>query len=283
MSSATVDVAGTEAARVAAAAGVEVRTLHGMPELEEAVAVLTSIWGFGDGNVPVSPELLRAFAFAGGYVSAARAGGQIVGVSAGFLGRHPGDRDLHLHSHISGVLPPWQGRSVGLALKQHQRAWALANGIETIEWTFDPLVRRNAFFNLVKLGAEIVDFKPAFYGEMRDAINAGDESDRAVVRWTLASSAAVSAAGGFLDRDQPRGAVILRADGDGQPVAGDAADPVLRAWIPDDAVSLRHHDPAGGRAWRLALRDTFGAAITDGYQATAMTRDGWYTLVRATP
>ena len=279
MTSTTVDVAGSDAARVASAAGVHVRNLHGMAELTEAVDALCSIWGFTDGSV-VSAELLRAVAFAGGYVAAAYADGQVVGASAGFLGRHPGDLGWHLHSHISGVVPAWQGRHVGLALKQHQRAWALAAGVTTIEWTFDPLVRRNAFFNLVKLGADVVGFEASFYGEMTDAINAGDESDRAVVRWDLTSAAAVSAARGFLDRDQPRGAVILRPDGDGRPVAEMTGADVLRAWIPDDAVALRQRDPAAGRAWRAALRETFGAAVADGYRATSMNRDGWYTLVR---
>jgi predicted GNAT superfamily acetyltransferase len=281
VTSTIVDVAGGDAARLASEAGVEVSTLDRMADLEEAVHVLTSIWGFAEGAVPVSPELLRALAFAGGYVAAARADGHIVGASAGFLGRHPRDDDLHLHSHISGVVPTWQGRHVGLALKQHQRAWALAAGIDTIEWTFDPLVRRNAFFNLVKLGAEIVGFEPSFYGEMTDSINAGDETDRAVVRWTLTADAATSAAQGFLDRDQPDGTMILSPGRDGLPLVAAASGDVLRAWVPEDAVALRGRDPEAGRAWRRALRKTFGDAVAGGYRATSMTRDGWYTLVRS--
>ena len=95
--------------------------------------------------------------FAGGYISGAYAGDELIGASAGFLGRRAGE--LHLHSHISGVIAARQSRHVGVALKQHQRAWALARGIDSIEWTFDPLVRRNAFFNLVKLGAEVVGIR----------------------------------------------------------------------------------------------------------------------------
>ena len=56
-------------------------------------------------------------------------------------------------------------------------------------WTFDPFVRRNAWFNLHRLGAEVVELVPDFYGEMRDGINAGLASDRFVVRWDLPGAA----------------------------------------------------------------------------------------------
>ena len=125
---------------------VEVRTLDAMPELTDAMEALRSIWGFPEGEVPISAELMRALAFAGGYVAGAFAEDRLIGASAGFLAQRDGA--THLHSHISGVVAPWQGRHVGVALKHHQRQWALARGIGVIEWTFDPLVRRNAFFNL---------------------------------------------------------------------------------------------------------------------------------------
>ena len=78
-------------------------------------------------------------------------------------------------------------RNVGYALKLHQRAWALQRGIATITWTFDPLVRRNAYFNLAKLGVRATRYLPNFYGAMQDPINAGDDTDRLLVDWDLAS------------------------------------------------------------------------------------------------
>ena len=247
----------------------EIRTLDGMDELTAAVEVLRSIWGFSDSNAPITAEIMRAMALAGGYLAGAFADGRMIAASAGFLGQRDGEP--HLHSHISGVVTAWQGRHVGLALKQHQREWSLARGIHLIEWTFDPLVRRNAFFNLAKLGATVVGFEPDFYGPMDDAINANDPTDRAVARWHLTAQRAA---------DVPGGAVILRADDNGAPVAPGDRDAVLRAWVPEDIVALRQRDPAAALAWRLALRDTFGAAVTDGYVAQSMSRDGWYTLVR---
>jgi len=248
----------------------EIRALDDMADFLEATEVLRSIWGFPKGEPPVSAEIMRALSFAGGYVAGAFANGSMVGASAGFLAQRDGH--VHLHSHISGVVSEWQGRHVGLALKQHQRSWSLERGIGVIEWTFDPLVRRNAFFNLVKLGARVVDFKVDFYGEMNDAINAGDPTDRGVVEWDLnAGPPSVPT----------EGEVILEPDGGGAPVVRDGTGAVLRAWVPEDVVALRQRDPGAAREWRLALRESVGRAIGDGYVAVAMDRDGWYTLVRS--
>jgi predicted GNAT superfamily acetyltransferase len=216
--------------------------------------------------------MMRALSVAGGYVAGAFANGALIGASAGFLAQR--ESHVHLHSHISGVLPEWQGHHVGLALKQHQRSWALERGIDIIEWTFDPLVRRNAFFNLVKLGARVVDFKVNFYGEMNDAINAGDPTDRGVVEWALNASANSPTA---IPTD---GDVILERDQGGEPLVARGRGPVLRAWVPEDVVALRQSDPDAARRWRVALRESVGEAIADGYVAVAMDREGWYTLVR---
>ncbi len=276
-----IERAADDATRIADAAGVQVRLLDGMADLTAAMEAFRSIWGFPDGQAPISAELLRAFAYAGGYVAGAYAGDRLIGASAGFLA---GRQDaVHLHSHISGVVPTWQGRNVGLALKQHQRAWAVERGIDVIEWTFDPLVRRNAYFNLVKLGAEAVDFEPNFYGEMHDAINAGDETDRAVVHWFLRSDAAQAAVRGELRRDDAAGRTVLRADQEGGPVVAQSDHGVLRAWVPEDAARMRRRDPHLARQWRTALRTTFGAAVAADYVAVSMSRDGWYTLVKAGP
>jgi predicted GNAT superfamily acetyltransferase len=247
----------------------EVRPLVTMDEIGEAVALLAEIWGEPG---PMSAELLRAIGHAGGYASGAWVDGVLVGASAGFLARHDGV--VLLHSHISGVRPGLEGGGVGYALKLHQRAWAMEQGVSTIEWTFDPLVRRNAYFNLGKLGATIVDFELEFYGSMRDALNAGDASDRAIVRWTVERPPS----GGI---GQPE--VILSCGSDGGPVVTAADGPVLRAWIPEDHVGMRSAEPDLARRWRGALRDSFGRAVQDGYVAVDMTRDGWYTLVRRAP
>jgi predicted GNAT superfamily acetyltransferase len=248
-----------------------VRPLADMDELTSAAELLAGIWGYPADQYPVTPELLRALSHSGNYVAGAWLGHDLVGVSVGFMGLHGG---THLHSHISGVARQHQGAHIGYDLKQHQRRWALDHGIDVIEWTFDPLVRRNAYFNLSKLGAVVAGFEADFYGHMRDELNAGDETDRAVARWNLTAPPRppVSSA------DAP---VILSANSDGHPVADASAASVLRAWVPEDHLTMRETDPVAARDWRLALRETVGAALGRGYVATGMTRDGWYTLVKA--
>ena len=90
---------------------------------------------------------------AGGYVAAAYDGEQVVGGSLGFLARHLGEPALH--SHVTGILPGVRRTGLGRAMKLHQRAWAAEHGLAWVTWTFDPLVRRNAWFNIGVLGAEV--------------------------------------------------------------------------------------------------------------------------------
>jgi len=223
---------------------------------------------------------VRALAHAGNYVAAATADDRPVGAVVGFLGRHRGE--LVLHSHILGVVPDLQGRSVGFALKQHQRWWSLAHGLEHVTWTFDPLVRRNASFNLNKLGGRIVEYHPNFYGPMDDGINAGEETDRCVVWWELLDEQVERAADGRRDDpgdEAPPGcAVVLEADGGGWPRLGGAGATTLAAWVPADIVELRRDDPGKALAWRSALRAVLSEALAGGHRIVGITHAGWYVL-----
>src|SRR5262245_50269041 len=165
----------------ALSAGVTVRALSDLAELEQVVELLSGIWGRPE-NPPMTLELLRAFTKAGNYVGGAFEDGRLVGACVGFF--HAPNEDT-LHSHIAGVSRTASGRSIGFALKLHQRAWALAHGVAEIAWTFDPLVARNAYFNLAKLGAVPTEYLTNFYGAMSDDINGADDSDRLLVRWRL--------------------------------------------------------------------------------------------------
>jgi predicted GNAT superfamily acetyltransferase len=270
-------------------AGVEVAELYDIADLRRAAELFVEVWRTSVQEAPCTPQLLRALAHSGNYVAGARLEGRLLGASAAFL--HPDRGGLALHSHITGVSAAAQGRSVGFALKQHQRAWAMARGIPRINWTFDPLVRRNAWFNLVKLGAEGVEYLPRFYGPVTDAINAGDETDRCLVTWRLESGRAVAAAGGHaaepsLEALRAAGAEVVLAEGpDGEPaVAAPAASApparTLLAWVPPDVVALRAADPALALRWRRALRGAMAPAMRRGFVATAMTRSGWCVLER---
>lgn len=270
--------AAAEAANRAQVSIAEVHDLAG----EAAVAELFDlVWG-SDG-LPIMPaNLLHAVSHAGNYLAAAYEGDRMVGAAFGFLGQRDGE--THLHSHMTGVHPELQRGGIGFALKLHQRTWALAHGLTRVEWTFDPLVRHNSYFNLVKLGAEIVDYYENFYGEMHDHINHGDESDRCVVSWDLASPRVIAACERRLpepDLTQLRseGAVIaLDYDDDLRPVPASVDAPLLLCHIPKDVVTLRKRDPEAAHAWRRALRQSLGVALQNGHRAVAITRSGWYVL-----
>jgi predicted GNAT superfamily acetyltransferase len=205
----------------------------------------------------------------------------MVGASVAFFGAD------HLHSHIAGVDPARQSGGVGYVLKLHQRAWALERDVPTVTWTFDPLVGRNAYFNLHKLGADAAAYLTDFYGPMTDGVNAGDASDRIYLRWRLDGPKAVAAASGRTsDVDLAvvmagRGQVLVGRDSGEIPAPADHAAydgrPLLVA-VPRDVDALRARDPALAARWRYAVRDALVAALAEGYRITGMARDGWYLL-----
>lgn len=274
------DQAEAAAARAAARAAVSVHALEAQEDLDAAERLLSEIWEVGDEPL-VQSSLMRALLYGGNYVSGAFAEGRLVGTSIGFLGRQ--ESRLHLHSHITGVAKAMQSRSVGFALKQHQRAWALRNGLDEIVWTFDPLVRRNGYFNINKLGAQIIDYKPNFYGSMRDGINGDDDTDRCVVVWDAGSERAIEAADGRQLQpaaDPDRTKVVLIEEPDGSPTVDLGPGEMLAAQIPYDIVQMRYEDPGTAAAWRGALREVLVWAFARDYAVTGMTKSGAYVLSR---
>ncbi|MFI1391213.1 GNAT family N-acetyltransferase [Streptomyces griseoaurantiacus] len=268
--------AAAEAAREAKAT---VRELTEVGDLAAVSALLRSVWRSERGDGPVPAELLRAMTVAGNYVSGAFDGEELLGACFGFFGA-PGHGSLH--SHITGVLPAGLGRGLGLALKLHQRAWALRRRVDTVSWTFDPLVRRNAHFNLAKLGARPVRYVPDFYGPLHDGINGAEATDRLLVAWDLTGGAGP---GGGAPVDaaalRARGAVpVLSAGADGRPVTGAGGGPVLLVAVPPDIEGLRRSDPALGRAWRPAVREVLGGLMAEGAEVTGFDRTGWYVVER---
>jgi predicted GNAT superfamily acetyltransferase len=278
------DQATAAADAAASSAGLKIVELDDVGRIQDATALLNVVWSATREDPLIPANTLRALAHSGNYVFGAYEGDRMVGAIVGFLGRLDGD--LQLHSHILGVSPASQGRSVGFALKQHQRAWALDQGIDMVTWTFDPLVRRNAYFNVTKLGASLNAYFPDFYGAMSDGINDGDESDRVLVEWRLGADAVVSASEGHPAEPDLRslrddgGVVVLQVNREGEPESTDERGLVLLASIPEDIVGVRGAFPELARRWREALRDVLGGALNDGYVVGGMTRSGWYILRR---
>lgn len=282
--------AAADAERAAGNAGVVVAELDDIGRIEAGVGLLTRVWDNPPDRPVIEANTVRALALSGNQVLGAYEGSgagdpeRLVGVSIAWLGRHEGGE--HLHSHITGVALGVQGHDVGFAIKLAQRAWALARGLDEIRWTFDPLVRRNAWFNLTKLGALADKFFPNLYGAMTDAVNADDETDRLEVCWRLTdprvrAAAAHEAPEPDLAALREAGAVVVLDEGPGdEPVVDYERGEVLLAWAPPDVLQVRAHQPGLARAWRLAARDAIGGALLDGFEAVAMSRSGWYVLRR---
>ena len=260
------------AVAAAAAAGVVIRELYQPVHLLAVQRLFEQVWRPAEGDPPpVTVSLLRALAHARSYVVGAFAGTRMVGASAGFFSAPP---DPALHSHITGVAPGGQHRGVGFALKVHQRAWALARGVPVIVWTFDPLVARNAWFNLAKLGALPTAYLEDFYGPMTDAINAGMASDRLLLTWTLDDPAVAAACAGRPRQPAPARAVdeaeVAVAVGTGlEPVTHETGAPAVTVAVPPDVEAL---GPGQRRACRAAVRRALGGRLAAGAAVTGFLR-----------
>jgi predicted GNAT superfamily acetyltransferase len=256
--------------QVRGATVVEIRELTGSGELHSASALLASIWPPTD---PMPFEMLRVARHIGGYVSGAFDGETMIGAAAGFP-----TADGGLHSHILGVTPAARNRHIGFSVKLHQRIWALDHGMTRISWTFDPLTRRNAYFNLAKLAARAPFYLEDFYGDMPDELNAGDPSDRLLVVWHLNDPEVAKAVAGeprlLTEPDQ----TVLAETPNGDPRLSPLASGQVGVATPADISALRLRQPEMAAGWRRAQRDAFAGILASGYEITGFTPAGCYVL-----
>jgi len=266
------------------AAALVVRETAGVADEERVCALFRRIWSEDPANAALTPVVLHALAHAGNYAAVAESDGELLGACVGFFGLVDGGWELH--SHIAGVTSEARGRSVGFALKTHQREWAIERGIDRVGWTYDPLVRRNAYFNLTKLGARPRAYLVDFYGPMADTINAGDETDRLDMEWRLRDEQVASACAGRPEDPDAEGllaagAVVgLSADDDDAPVRGDVDAGTVMVGVPADIERMRGTDRSRAVAWRHAVRDVLGGLLSEGSVVTGFARPGWYVVRR---
>src|SRR4051812_41206752 len=162
---------------------LQIRQLESLPEFSEVVALQQEIWGFHD--VELLPRRL--------FVVASKIGGQVLGGYDGdklvafclcIPGLRPGGRS-YLYSHMLGVLGPYRNTGLGRRMKLVQRDFALRSGVEIIEWTFDPLELKNAFFNIEKLGAIVRRFSENQYGVTASPLHGGLPTARCIAEMGL--------------------------------------------------------------------------------------------------
>ena len=266
------DEADAVAEALAVAAGVVVRSLATPDEMTRASGLLADVWKTAKSRAQLDPGLLVALAHAGNYVAGAFRGDDLVAVCVGFF-HEPAEAALH--SHITGVVDGSIGAGIGKALKHHQRAWCLRHGATTMTWTYDPLVARNAFFNIHRLGGDATEYLTDFYGEMQDGLNRGQPSDRMLLVWDLVAAAPRP------DREAPEVAALRSVDG--RPHLEPVLDPGCtrcRVEVPEDIEGLRRSDPDLAIAWRLAVRSSLVGLLAAGWLITDFDRRGFYVLER---
>ena len=225
---------------------VSIETVRDRLGAELVGMLFDDVWGVKN---MVPTELIIAVTHTGGYASLARLDGVVVGAAFGFFAHVHGGR-ASLHSHATGVLSRAANGGVGEALKMHQWKWARDHGLDAVTWTFDPLVRRNAYFNLVKLGAVVVGYHEDFYGTIHDGINAGERTDRLMVSWKVGEQV-------------PRGSYT---DG----AAAECID------TPHDIESMRLTDRRGAHDWRETQRAQLRSCFESGRTIIGFDREGRY-------
>jgi chorismate synthase len=244
------------------------------PEEYRAVeAVQRAAWGFTT-EPPVPAPIQRAMNDNGGLLLGAFAGSELIGFTLGFLGRE--ENRLFHYSHMTAVLPAWQNRHVGVALKARQREEVLAQGLDEIRWTFDPLQSKNAGLNVRRLGGTPDRYLPQYYGPIADAINEGLETDRLRLVWKLLEPRVEQRLRGQLPSatdDEERWKhsdalieTVLGPTGLRRPVSvREPGASSVNLEIPRDLASVRARDRGSARRWREASREAFRRALGAGY------------------
>lgn len=220
-------------------------------DMEAARRIFDLTWAM-DAGTEITPNLLQAMVHGGSYLSGAFIDNKIVGAAFAFPATNNG---LHLHSHMTAVLDEYRDKGVGYALKIDQWNWAKKKNYSYLSWTFDPLVRRNAKLNIAKLGVDISAYYPNFYGDMPDALNAGDESDRLMVSWSTDISA-------------PKARELIT-----HPKPDD-----ILIEIPEDIVSIRSKNQSESMKWRRQVRGQFLAAFENNGKVVGFSTNNEYVV-----
>lgn len=248
---------------------MEIRPFQSHEEYRRCEELQRKVWGTDFSEL--APASLQEIAVRlGGVASGAFTGaGELVGFVFGLTGPAEG-RLLHW-SHMLAVLPSHRGRGLGLGLKLHQREQLRERGVEVARWSFDPLVARNAHFNLNRLDARVIAYVRDMYGETRSELHRGLGTDRFVVEWDLTA---------LLPSERPeQGAGRRRETGAAAPVGTE----LERVEVPADVIAVRDRDPDEAAAWRERTRAALLPRLESGWRVAAFVpgeQRGHYLLAR---
>jgi predicted GNAT superfamily acetyltransferase len=247
---------------------IEIRTLRSNEDCQAAADFQREIWG--NDYVDIVPgTLLHVVDYVGGLAAGAfDAGGELLGFVFGMNGIRDGD--LVHWSHMLGVRESARNSGIGRMLKEYQRTTLAAIGVKRIYWTFDPLMSKNAYFNINRLGAEIVEYVPDMYGRTSSPLHLGLPTDRLIACLPTTPREGVR-------RPEPNaGTPVLTAFPkleDHTVSVRDHAPDVALIEIPADILDVLARSPTAAQTWRLAVRDHFQWALSHGYTVTGVHRD----------
>jgi len=210
-----------------------IRPCKTLEEFAALVKIQQEIWGYAEHEVYPLRLFVTLRKIGGQVLGAFVPHGELVGFVASMPAWHGANR--YYHSLSLGVLREHENRGLGRALKTAQRREALRKGIDLIEWTFDPLRAKNAFLNIVRLGAIARSYQPDYYGEVRSRFQRGLPSDRLIAEWRLTSTRVKRAMAGKLPRSSKTA-------------------PAATLEIPADIDRLRQSNPAEARRRQLSVR-----------------------------
>jgi predicted GNAT superfamily acetyltransferase len=266
---------------------IVVRPLREIAEFRQCERIQEVVWG----SAGVSGELLLVTAKHGGLVLGAFRGDRLAGFLYAFLARRRG-RLIHW-SHLMAVEPGFRDRGLGFRMKLEHRRRALAQGIRSIAWTYDPLQSRNAALNIHRLGAEVREYLPDCYGEFASKIECGLPSDRFVAEWRIASRRVQHRLRGKRPsiplETLPLANQVEREAGGlaiNRRLHLTLVDPRLLVEIPAEPDRMRTLDRDLARRWRLEMRRVFqhylgkGYRVDDFFSPQESPKRAFYLLVR---
>jgi predicted GNAT superfamily acetyltransferase len=263
---------------------IRIRDLKTIDEFRQVVELEHAIWGYTDSADTVTVPVFIFTVKRGATLVGAFDGNRMVGFAYAVVGMKDGRPTQW--SHMAGVLPEYRG-GLGYRLKLEQRARALAQGYDLMEWTFDPLQTLNAHFNFAKLGGVVEEYAENFYGESTSALHRGTPTDRLVVSWRIAEPHVVrriepAFAKATVDKQTSGLRAVSHELGEAPVVnvtamAGewrevksiDLTVDQRRLWIeiPTGFTQMQQQAPERALQWRLHVRQMFQAYFAKGYRA----------------
>jgi len=194
--------------------------------------------------------------------------------------------NLWFYSQYTAVREEYRASGLGVLIKEFQRDVLLEWwGIATVVCTYDPLTGVNAHRNIRHFGMDVLEYRPAIYGEFGGRLNRRDvPSDRFFMSWDLkkkhtppdfkAKDSRVEAPHALrVELKEVRGRsgpVIIEVVREAEAAAGGE---FLLVPIPADFYSLLRETDVEDEAvrripldWRLLTREAFQSLFAKGYR-----------------